>query len=67
MDLTSSYFIIRCGAGKYMSAKSLVVPMTVQLLYIHSTKKPVITMLTYPGNVQFYIVTTWETPGNRWC
>ena len=20
-----------------------------------------------PGNVQFYIVTTWETPGNHWC
>ena len=19
------------------------------------------------GNVQFYIVTTWETPGNHWC
>ena len=33
----------------------------------HSTKKPVTTMLTYPGNVQFYIVTTWETPGNHWC
>ena len=20
-----------------------------------------------PGNVQFYIVITWETPGNHWC
>ena len=20
-----------------------------------------------PGNVQFYIVTSWETPGNHWC
>ena len=20
-----------------------------------------------PGYVQFYIVTTWETPGNHWC
>ena len=58
---------------------------------VHSTEKPVTTMLTYPwkctvlfrtftvrdnarcsvcacvGNVQFYIVTTWETPGNHWC
>ena len=34
---------------------------------VHCAKKPVTTVLTYPGNVQFYIVTTWETPGNHWC
>ena len=31
----------------------------------HSTKKPVTTMLTSPGHVQFYIVTTWEAPGKH--
>ena len=35
--------------------------------FMHCAKKPVTTMLTYPWNVQFYIVTTWETPGNHWC
>ena len=28
--------------------------------YCHCAKKPVTTMLTYLGNVQFYIVTTWK-------
>ena len=35
--------------------------------FLLCAKKPIITMLTYPWNVQFYIVTTWETPGNHWC
>ena len=50
-----------------------------QDILTHAVEKHVLTAFTLckkasnhhakstPRNVQFYIVTTWETPGNHWC